>query len=95
MLDHRKALWDASTEGMKSGVCKPGDRVRIMVAIARPRIRQQIFDMIDTQCLSAGLITNDGDLVEGEGFQSTWLLIIELLIQFLPVILEFLKKRNS
>jgi len=65
------------------------------MALMRPRLRREIFDLVDEQCASASLITEEGDLVEGEGFQSTWLLIIELLIQFLPVILEFLKKRNS
>jgi hypothetical protein len=95
MFDRRKALWEAATEGVKKGVCQPGDRMRIAVALLRPRVRQEIFDMIDSQCLSAGLITEEGDVVDGEGFSSTWLLIIELLIQFLPVILEFLRKRNS
>lgn len=66
-----------------------------MKALIRPRLRREIFDLVDEQCCAASLITEEGDLVEGEGFQSTWLLIIELLIQFLPVILEFLKKRNS
>ena len=95
LFDRRKALFEACDRGVERGICERGDRLRLMVALMRPRLRREIFDMVDDQCAAASLITEEGDLVEGEGFQSTWLLIIELLIQFLPVILEFLRKRNS
>lgn len=95
LFDRRKALFEACDRGVERGICDRGDRLKLMMALMRPRLRREIFDLVDEQCASASLITEEGDLVEGEGFQSTWLLIIELLIQFLPVILEFLKKRNS
>lgn len=82
--------------GIAENTFTNADRRRVMfVMMFRPALRQEIFDMMDQELLAASLITDEGDVANNEAFGSTWILIIELLVQFLPVILEFLKKRNS
>lgn len=96
MFDRRKALYEAMSKGVEEKKITAAERRRVVFALMwRPGLRQEIFDMVDQELIANSLMTSDGDVPEGEGFQSTWLLIIELLIQFLPIILEFLKKRNA
>lgn len=96
MFDRRKALYEAMNKGVTQSTFTPAERRRVLFVLTfRPGLRQEIFDMMDQELIANSLMTSEGDVPDGEGFQSTWLLIIELLVQFLPVILEFLKKRNS
>ena len=94
-LDVRKLLEEGISEAVKNNQLAIEDAVLIRRSMWRPGVRRHLVDMIEDNAQAQGYIDEDGFVkAESEGtFGSIWLLLLQGLITFLPILLEFLKNR--
>ena len=94
-LEVRRLLEEGISKAVESSQLASEDAVLIRRSMWRPGVRRQLVDMIEDNAQAQGLIDEDGVIqAEDEGtFGSVWILLLQGLITFLPILLEFLKNR--
>lgn len=94
-LEVRKLLEEGIARAVESNQLTAEDAVLIRRASWRPGVRRQLFDMIEDNAQAQGYIDENGNIqAQDEGtYASVWILLLQGLITFLPILLEFLKNR--
>ena len=94
-LEVRKLLEEGISKAVEGGQLASEDAVLIRRSMWRPGVRRQLVDMIEDNAQAQGYIDEDGFVkAESEGtYGSVWILLLQGLITFLPILLEFLKNR--
>lgn len=94
-LEVRRLLEEGISRAIESNQLAAEDAVLIRRSMWRPGVRRQLFDMIEDNAQAQGLIDEDGNIqAQDEGtYGSVWLLLLQGLITFLPILLEFLRNR--
>lgn len=92
-FEARKAL----AEAIRKSNIKEEDVFKLHIALAlRPRKRRELLDAVEEHLVFSGLVeeTEAGLVVNAtpDTFGSAWLLIIQALIAFLPMLLELLNR---
>jgi hypothetical protein len=89
MFETRKALTQALNQAVKENKISQEDATTINRAlIFFPRKRRAVLDAVEEQLALSDAISEDGTYGD-------WMLIITLIIQFLPVLLELLEKLRN
>lgn len=94
-LQVRKLLEESISQAVASNQLTVEDAAFLRAASWRPGMRRELFDRIEDNAQAQGLIDEDGVIqAQDEGtFGSVWILLLQGLITFLPILLEFLKNR--
>ena len=94
-LQVRQLIEEGISNAVASNTLTIEDAALVRRSLWRPGLRRQVLDMVEDNAQAQGYIDEDGFVkAESEGsFGSIWLLLLQGLITFLPILLEFLKNR--
>lgn len=94
-LQVRRLLEEGLSQAVAANQISADDAAVLRSASWRLDVRRELFDMIEDNAYAQGYVDKKGIIeAQDEGtYGSVWILLLQGLITFLPILLEFLKNR--